>query len=398
MGKTMPPRYVIATQHPKNGGGVYALGCFIEELIKKQTGETPTWIFNSYSWNDENARILRKAETSTYEFDGRQGICIGRRGGPIEPLGYFLNTEGWKKSLRPDDIIIAVFGHMPYALPLAILKRKFVVWTATTYIDERFQEEASWSAPYKILQKIYKPILFRMEKKVVKEASKIIGLSVHTSRSIRAQHVNWHGRMCTIHCPVNSKDTQPGTEAEKEDRILYAGRFNDRRKNIHFLLDAFAELASKYPSWKLTLLGDEVSPALLKKVKDKGLEDKVEFPGFVSKDTYKKYFKSARIFTLCSKQEGQAIVVLEAMAAGLPIVVTKNGGTDAFMDDGENGFLVEKDSLPEFVKALDILITDAKKRTKMSQHSRHLLETYYDQPISEEKFLNVFNEIWLEVF
>ena len=237
-----------------------------------------------------------------------------------------------------------------------------------------------------------------MEKKVVKEASKIIGLSVHTSRSIRAQHVNWHGRMCTIHCPVNSKDFQPGTEAEKEDRILFAGRFNDPRKNITFLLEAFSKVAKKYPSWKLTLLGDEASPSLIKKVKELDIEDKVEFPGFVSLETYKKYFKSARIFTLCSKQEGQAIVVLEAMAMGLPIITTKNGGTDAFMDDGENGFLVERDSPEDFVKALDLIITDGKRRIKMGEHSRQLLESYYDQHISEEKFLNVFNEVWPTVF
>lgn len=126
-------------------------------------------------------------------------------------------------------------------------------------------------------------------------------------------------------------------------RLLCVARFEDV-KNHSLLLRALAILVSEFEgAVELTLVGDgPLRPNIESLVNDLGLSNKVVFAG-QQKDTAP-YYGRADIFVLVSKYEGLPMSVIEAMAAGLPVVATNVGGLPGIVRPGVNGELVGLDA------------------------------------------------------
>jgi glycosyltransferase involved in cell wall biosynthesis len=99
-----------------------------------------------------------------------------------------------------------------------------------------------------------------------------------------------------------------------------------------------------------------------------GITNRVTFPGF-QRDTPKR-LAGIDIFALSSLTEGTSISILEAMAAGKPIVATVVGGTPALVEDGKNGFLVPPSDPEAMAQALLRLVQDEDMRMRMGAASR----------------------------
>jgi len=122
------------------------------------------------------------------------------------------------------------------------------------------------------------------------------------------------------------------------------------KKNISTLLAAYAEYLSKHASqpavdssvepWDLILCGDgELRPQIEAQIKSLGLESKVHLTGFLQPDELLPYFAHASCFVHASTQEQWGLVVNEAMAAGLPVLVSRCCGCfDELVVEGANGF------------------------------------------------------------
>src|SRR6185295_4667659 len=75
-------------------------------------------------------------------------------------------------------------------------------------------------------------------------------------------------------------------------------------------------------------------------LRSRGTEDAVRFLGFCQREGLRDYYNSLDVFVIPSHQEGLGIVGLEAMACGLPVVATRCGGTEDYVKNGANGYLV----------------------------------------------------------
>lgn len=123
------------------------------------------------------------------------------------------------------------------------------------------------------------------------------------------------------------------------------------QKNHKLLIEGFSIFAGHDPSRKLLLVGEGGERAALEKlVRDKGLESRVFFSG-MQKDVWR-FYKAADIFASTSSVEGFSNAYLEALAAGLPIVSTLTAGTDEFLVDGHNGFVVQESTAHAVADAL----------------------------------------------
>lgn len=112
-------------------------------------------------------------------------------------------------------------------------------------------------------------------------------------------------------------------------------------KRLDRLLDAFKIIVNQYPDWKLLIGGKGKDTNRLKNItKELGLEDKVVFTGALTKEQVKNYLKKASMFVLPSDYETFGIVIIEAMAMGLPVVATACGGPEDIITK-ETGILVE---------------------------------------------------------
>jgi len=149
----------------------------------------------------------------------------------------------------------------------------------------------------------------------------------------------------------------------------------DPKKGQHILIEACHRLRQKGHELHLLFVGDPSIgeetgyDAQLKQLVDKyGLTSQTHFRSFTSEVEYA--FAALDIFTLTSKSETYGMVTLEAMASGLPVVGTREGGTADIIDDGRTGLLVDPYDPDQLAGALEKLIKDPPLAQKLGEAAR----------------------------
>ena len=147
-------------------------------------------------------------------------------------------------------------------------------------------------------------------------------------------------------------------------------------KNHRFLLAAFAEAAERVPDAKLLIVGDGIEQKAIEEVIAKlNLGDRVAMLG-VRRDI-PQILAGADVFVLSSDREGLPIAVLEAMAAGLPVIATSVGDLPLVVKDGQTGVLVPRRDVGEMAEAMVRLLGDGEECARMGRGGRELVsETY----------------------
>lgn len=144
----------------------------------------------------------------------------------------------------------------------------------------------------------------------------------------------------------------------------------DPVKGHQALIDAVSQIRSAgVPNVELRLVGDgPMRPKLEEHVRHLGLEDWVRFLG--TRDDAPEQLRDADVFALASDREGRPTSIMEAMAAGLPIVATNVGSVTDLVDDGECGFVIEPGDSAALAKALLSLAQHDELRYKMGDAAR----------------------------
>jgi glycosyltransferase involved in cell wall biosynthesis len=182
-----------------------------------------------------------------------------------------------------------------------------------------------------------------------------------------------HVPMDKVSVIVNGIDTDkfnvaPEQESAGPIRIGTIARFAPV-KDLGTLLRAIRIVLDDNVDVALDLIGDGPERANLEQLShDLGIFSRVRFHGF-RRDTPQR-LAELDIYALSSLSEGTSISLLEAMAAGKPIVATAVGGNSALVDEGENGFLVPSSNPPALACALLKLIRDERLRMRMAESNR----------------------------
>ena len=158
--------------------------------------------------------------------------------------------------------------------------------------------------------------------------------------------------------------------------ILFVGRL-EKRKGLRFLLEAYSKLKWDLPNSRLIVVGpgnpDKESYRIMS---SHNLQD-VEFVGRVSYDDLPRYYASADIF--CSPATGAesfGIVLLEAMAAGKPVVASDIEGFRGIVTHGEQGLLVPKKDSSALAEALGTLARDPELRRRLGGQGNRSAQDY----------------------
>jgi len=157
-------------------------------------------------------------------------------------------------------------------------------------------------------------------------------------------------------------------------RLICCGRLI-KRKGQQYLIPAVAELKKRGLAVELLIVGTgDNEPALRRQVEESGLEDIVRFTGFVEWDNVPQLYQTSDIFVLPSYNEGMSIALLEAMATGLPVVVTDTGGTRELVNG--NGIVVPWADVGQLAQALSHLVASPHLREHMSRLGRQIVLPY----------------------
>jgi glycosyltransferase involved in cell wall biosynthesis len=152
--------------------------------------------------------------------------------------------------------------------------------------------------------------------------------------------------------------------AWKHPAIVSAGRLAEA-KNFPLLIDAMALLRRRVPAARLFILGQgDQEPQLRKQIASLGLSDAVRLCGFQRNPW--KYIARADVFALTSRYEGFGNVLIEAMACGVPVVVTSSPGPLEIVRDNVDGVIVPEHTAAAVADALEAILTDDRRRASMA--------------------------------
>jgi phosphatidylinositol alpha-mannosyltransferase len=164
-------------------------------------------------------------------------------------------------------------------------------------------------------------------------------------------------------------ETPPIPELMDNKRnIVFVGR-QEQRKGLPYLIEAFAKLKHEMPETRLIIVGPDggIRPACERYIEEHNVQD-VIFTDYVAEEDLPRYYRSGDVF--CAPNTGHeslGLILLEAMASGVPIVASRIPGFAAVVKDGEHGLLVPPRDSEALGEALKRLLSDAGMREAMGR-------------------------------
>ncbi len=188
-------------------------------------------------------------------------------------------------------------------------------------------------------------------------------------------------KLMPVHNPVVLQEScQPSVQSSV---ILNVGRLVPQ-KNQGLIIAALARLESKAKGWSLEVLGEGPERGtLMQMAQEHALSDLVSMPGPVPNPD--PYYRSAGIFVLSSIYEGTPNVLLEAMAHGLPCIVSDSlPGALEYVEDQVSGLVFRSGDAAHLADCLEALIENAELRIRLGKEARRRMEGYSVEVVSAQ--------------
>lgn len=184
------------------------------------------------------------------------------------------------------------------------------------------------------------------------------------------------------HFPFAPRFAAPGDEI----RLLTVGRLVEK-KGVAFALEALARLRARQPGWKIryeVVGGGEQEGALRARIAGLGLEGTAFLLGPQPREVVMERMRAAHIFLQPSvtgaggDQEGIPVSIMEAMAAGLPVLSTLHSGIPELVEDGASGFLVPEWDVEALAGCMERLAANPASWVEIGAAGRRMVEAHHD--------------------
>lgn len=293
---------------------------------------------------------------------------------------YLERLEKALNEIKP-DIAISTFGKYTRLLyqikdgSKKIIERHFGKYKRPRYISKF--EDKSWGRK---LAYFYR----KSDYDVVKHYDKFVVLTEEDQKL-------W-GNLPNITTIPNSITFVPEIKSTTtEKRIIAVGR-NCKQKQLDVLIRIWARIASCYPDWHLVTYGNGNLEALRSLAKELNIEGQVINNPPTS--SIQDEMVNSSIYALTSKYEGMPMVLLEAMACGLPLVsfACKCGPRD-IITEGVDGFLIFENDHTTFAEKLSLLIENEELRHKMGRAASLNVLRFSEDTAVMAKWISLFDEL-----
>jgi len=217
------------------------------------------------------------------------------------------------------------------------------------------------------LKRLYYPLL---DRPALRRAAAIHFTTEAEREEADRLSLDLEGRSAVVPPPWRGAATTPNLE-QKADRptVLYMSRLHPK-KNVQGLLCAWGQVVADRPDAQLWVAGDgddDYVERLHDTVATHDLGDSVSFLGFVSGDEKERVLREAWAFALPSHQENFGVAVLEAVAAGLPVVISGAVQLRAFVEDHALGVVVDRSDPAAIAAGLEAVLADESGRRRVGE-------------------------------
>lgn len=285
-----------------------------------------------------------------------------------ELLGYVRQAPSHSLRMMRERDYDLIYGTC--ILPGGLVARKLHEVTGLPYMLTTSGSDVPGHNPRKfgLAHRLVRPVWRR----VIRDAAVVTCQSEYLAGRIRAAY---GGPLPNLHIVPNGIDTEsirPRPLEEREKRILAVGRIEEA-KGYQYLIEAMAGLETDY---RLEIVGDGPYLPVLRGLAAR-LGVPVVFHGWIDKGNgaLKDLYETSSIFAHPSLAEAFGVVVLEAMLAGLPIVVAEGSGSAELV--GEAGLKVPPANVGALHNALARLLRDPRLRTDLGEAARQNTEHLY---------------------
>jgi len=177
--------------------------------------------------------------------------------------------------------------------------------------------------------------------------------------------------------------------------ILFVGGLdrNHYFKGADKLIKACHDLT--FDNWHLLLVGGgDLVPELKSLVYARGLDHKITFAGFVGDDRLPQFYQTADVFVLPSTDRSEAfgIVLVEAMACGVPVIASNLPGVRSVLIHGETGLLTPPKDIDRLREAIGRILTDENLRLRLGKAARARALKLYQWQVIGEQLLKIYNQ------
>jgi glycosyltransferase involved in cell wall biosynthesis len=206
----------------------------------------------------------------------------------------------------------------------------------------------------------------------------------------------------TIFSPDGSEWRSILEENGMEKIVIGTVKKLEHKYGVDILIRAFANLrdhlATEHPdiaeALRLLIVGDGPLNEELKTLAyERGIGEFTTFVGKVPHTEVPAYLRTLDVYVAASRTESFGVAVIEAASCQCPTVVSNVGGLPEVVDDGETGFIVEREDVEATIKALRKLVLDPVARRKMGRAGRSYVEKFYSWPSCLDRMEEVYASV-----
>ena len=182
-----------------------------------------------------------------------------------------------------------------------------------------------------------------------------------------------------------------GKTPDRNVTVLFVGGYGAKAKGLYDFINAASLATKKCRTINFVLLACAGIRGLVTLCKEKGITSNTRIEGYLEGSKKFEVFANSDIFVLPSYAEGFPVTMLEAMAAGLPIIASSVGAIPDVIKDGENGFLIEPGDYTTLASKICLLASDKNLRDKMAESNVNRIRRNYDKDIILKKLSDVYD-------
>lgn len=367
----------------------------LHSVIKEYDLLNKTYYNNIEKPSNKYKRIFLALKLIFINFDRVQWSILLKSLNVIKYKKKAINLDIFYKSIyfilnKMPSVIHAHFGHNGVSFvelkELKIIPSKVKIVVTFHGYDLMPYKEKYYNNRYKLLFK--KVDVFTVNSLYLKNILKKI---VPNINNVELLPVGPNLKLFTINKPIIKR--------EKDVlNITYCGRLI-HLKGGHLVIEIAKVLKEKTIGFKINIIGEgELMDKLQQKVKDYNLEDFVKFYGGVAQEYIKEIFKMSHLFLLpgiedeiTQRAETQGLVIQEAQAVGLPVLVSDVGGMKYGMIDGKTGFVLPQKNIKAFVDKIIYLNTNEDIRYRMGENGiRYVQNNFNQHKLTKDLLDNVY--------
>ncbi len=394
------PTIALAVPFLAGGGGVPSVARFLVETAERSGAFDVRLVSLAVSAQDElSSRVLsprtwtRGAQVAVGSFEGRPMVHVGSVAAEFEPRRY-APRRPLTEAVRGCALVQVVAGSPAWAAPFATGDLPVSLQVASLVaVERRARDLAAGGGPRALWRRAMTSSVTRIERRALGGVA-----AIQVENQWMLDHVS-----AVVRPGVDLRLAPPGVDAttfipmstpEAPRYVLCVGRLDDPRKRVELLAAGFAAVAARFPDVRLITAGSgEPPPAFWSLVRSHGLEGRVRHVTSPTQEELIRLYQGASIFALASDEEGLGVVLLEAMACGVPVVSTRSGGPDSLIEDGVNGFLVARDDAAALADRIAALLADDVARREMGRRARRTVDLRYSSTVAGDAFLDVWSRL-----